>query len=365
MTFADDAQPETHPGLSGRVRPPAVLDLPEPIRSTAGQLTWRPLTQEDQAALLDLINRTESAQNAPRRTLLPEVVERLVGPAQRLATNTLGAVDTDGSLRAYGALESPSGDISIIRVFVHGGVDPELHGQGIGSALVPWQVLRAKQLLVERGQGVHARIVVFIDEYSPEQEDLFREAGFSPIRFYTRQLRDLSVPLPDYEPDGSLEIVPWSAELDEYVRLAHNEAFQDHWGSQPRSAQSWSQGRAQFAPDWSFVAIDRDRSTPGEPVVAGYLMSSRHEGNWAAAGYSSGFTELLGVVRSYRGRKLATALLVAAMRAYHAAGVDYAELDVDTENPSGAHVFYEQLGYRTRGVEQMFSIEFPRDGESR
>ena len=72
--------------------------------------------------------------------------------------------------------------------------------------------------------------------------------------------------------------MPWSTELDEQVRLAHNEAFADHWGSEPRTAQEWAQGRSMFAPTWSFAAIDE---ATGE--VAGYLMSARYEQDWAIA----------------------------------------------------------------------------------
>ena len=55
-------------------------------------------------------------------------------------------------------------------------------------------------------------------------------------------------PSPDPRPSCHIRIVPWSDELDEAVRLAHNEAFADHWGSEPRTAQEWTQGRSMFAP---------------------------------------------------------------------------------------------------------------------
>ncbi len=359
MAFSEKITSAIQPTLYERFAPPLELDHPEKVLSTRGPLTWHALTRADQGIVHRLIERIEIVEQAPKRTPLTEISEILDNCAGQIGSNTLGLFDDDGHLRAFGILETPSGDATVIRVFIHGGVDPELRQEGIGSALVAWQVGRAKQMLLEKDKNVHARIVVFIDSAALEQQKLFEDRGFSPIRFYKRQRRDLSRPLPQYRSDHTIEIVPWSEALDDRVRLAHNEAFQDHWGSQPRSTQSWAQGREQFAPQWSFVALDRTRATLGETVIAGYLMSSKRDANWNAAGYSSGFTDLLGVVRAYRDRKVATGLLVAAMRGYREHGVQYAELDVDTENPSGAHVFYESLGYEAHGVEQMLTIEFP------
>lgn len=75
------------------------------------------------------------------------------------------------------------------------------------------------------------------------------------------------------------------------------------------------------------------------------------------AGYPSGYTELLGVRRAWRGRGVAVALLTAAMRAYAADGMHYAELGVDTENPSGAHGLYASLGYEVFQGTSMWTIE--------
>ncbi|WP_448629289.1 GNAT family N-acetyltransferase [Cellulomonas soli] len=164
--------------------------------------------------------------------------------------------------------------------------------------------------------------------------------------------RSLAEPLPTAPQVPGVSVVPWTPELDEAVRVAHNEAFADHWGSEPRSVEVWQQGRAKFAPTWSFVALE---DATGE--VVGYALSDRFDQDWEVTGYTAGYTHLLGVRRPWRGRGLAVSLLRAAMAAYVADGMQYAEIGVDTANPSGAHGLYAALGYEVRHVSTMLSIE--------
>ena len=91
--------------------------------------------------------------------------------------------------------------------------------------------------------------------------------------------------------------------------------------------------------------------------VAGYLLSGRYEHDWPVIGYKAGYTDLLGVRRAWRGRRLARALLATVMAAYQADGMDFAELGVDTANQSGAHRLYEGLGYAVFHSSTLFSIE--------
>ena len=45
------------------------------------------------------------------------------------------------------------------------------------------------------------------------------------------------------------------------------------------------------------------------------------------------------------------------MRSFAGAGIEAAVLDVDTENPSGAHGLYASLGYTKEHGSRMHSIE--------
>ncbi len=59
----------------------------------------------------------------------------------------------------------------------------------------------------------------------------------------TRPLHgDGAVPVPQVVLDSGLRLVTYDRddrELDEKVRLAHNEAFAGNWGSEPRSREDW------------------------------------------------------------------------------------------------------------------------------
>lgn len=69
-------------------------------------------------------------------------------------------------------------------------------------------------------------------------------------------------------------------------------------------------------------------------------------GDKAVTGRLDGWIDLLSVVRSHRGRGVASALIIASLRSFQEAGFTHAALGVDSENPTGADRVYERLGFR-------------------
>jgi len=343
---------------------------------TAGDLAWRPAVADDAPALLTLKNAIAEADQEPFRETIAEVEELFTAPWRDVATDSLVGVDADGTLRAYAFVDTAPGDVTTVRTFLWGGVHPTHRGRGIGRELLAWEAARGRQLLAASGKEIPGRIALYGEDTDPpSKQRLYARLGFAPRRFYSDLRRDLAAPVPDVPLDGSLRVVPWSTELDEATRLAHNDAFRDHWGSEPRTTESWTHGRSEFAPQWSFLVVDddpdfdallADPSTDpetaaalraGEPLVVGYEMAGRYDEDFPVRGYTFGYTETLGVRRAYRGRKVAVAALAAGMRAFAADGMQYAALDVDTENPSGAHGLYASLGYEKVSGSRMYSIE--------
>ena len=358
--------------IAERVAAPDVVPVPH-----VEGLTWRPLVVEDAPELFRLIAAVEEHDQHPYRTALEETEEIFEGDWRDLPRDTLVGLDADGEPRAYASVETRPGDTTVVRAFVQGAVHPLWRGRGVGRQVIAWSTARARQLLAASGKELPARIAGYAQDDDELERRLFEAAGFTANRFYSNLRRDLSLPVPEVALGEGLRLVPWSPELDEATRLAHNDAFRDHWGSEPATPESWVHGRSMFAPEWSVLVVDDSPAavddSPAEgglpddgalagsagegPVVAGYLLSGRYEHDWPVQGYSSGYTETLGVRRAYRGRKIAVALLSAGMAAYKEGGVDFAELDVDTENPSGAHGLYASLGYEKTDGSRMYSIE--------
>ena len=344
--------PRPNPSLSVRAQAPA--RVPELPRDRG--LTWRPLGPGDLPELTRLTSTIEQLDRTPFRTSPEEVVEWLTGSWKDLSADTVGGFEASGALRAYALAELPPGDVSLLRSWVHGGVHPAYRGRGIGRDLVRWMDARGRQQLAAAGADAPARLVTFLEDDALDQRRLFEAAGFTPRRQYTAMRRDLRAPSPRVELPNGLRLLPWSPGIDEQIRLAHNEAFADHWGSQPQTVEQWSSGHAQAATSWSFAVLDQSATGP-EPAVVGYLMSARIEQDWPVLGYTYGYVHQLGVRRAWRGRGLSVALLGAAMDAYRADGMEYAVLDVDTENPTGAYGLYARVGFEPTHGAAMYTIE--------
>lgn len=310
--------------------------LPRPVPGS----TWRALSMEDHSLLTNLVERVEEADRASVRTTAQEVAQYFLDP---LDMRAVGAVGPDGSLHAFGIVRAASLDDGYVRATCSGGVEAESRFEGIGSALVEWQVATARDLIAQTSPSGRGIIVTHLDDESSGLVDILQATGFEARRWYTQMRRDLSEPIDDIDLPNHISIQRWDTELHDQVRQAHYRAFgetsEEGW---MRDLTTWGEGNDFFVPEWSFVALDKstDRSR-----VAGYLVSSRYEQDWEALGWTEGYTEVMGVLGEWRGIHIGSALMVRAMRAYRDDGMEYAGLDVDTDSQQPALQLYEQLGY--------------------
>ncbi len=329
----------------------AVPALPTPIPGLDGA-AWRPLSLGDAAAFVRLQEAARVADGG-EEVMTDEVARReLTDPHCPVATNTLGLALPDGSLAASIMVHERLAGTAARRVFLWGVTHPDRRRRGIGTTILGWGVARADEILAASADRRPGLVEAFRDERIRDAVALHEDAGFRPVRWYVDMRRDLREAIPAAPDLGGLRIrgygaaatdaQPPGARWAERVRLAHNEAFADHWGSEPIAVDVWARdfvGDPSFRGDLSFVALAGDE-------VAGYTVNYVAEADWLATGIREGWVGQLGVRRPWRGRGVATALLVRSMEAFRAAGLEAAILGVDVENPTGALGVYERVGFR-------------------
>ena len=303
-------------------------------------IRWRGLSLQDAEALCELAERISTRDHPTWSESVDEIREELSHSWIDIARDGLLALDVDGLPVAWGLVSVPPDPQTIVRVFLSGGVAPAHRGRGIGRRLLAWQHDRAREMLSESPQVMPAWVMSYAADRAPEHGALLQHLGFEPARYFTTLERALTEPHTAVVAPPEFVIEPYRASLSEQVRASKNAAFADHWGSQPTSRESWEsmQRLPSFRPELCRIA------RVGDEVVA-FLITEINEDDWARQGARSAYIGLVGTVREWRGRGLASVMLAQALEAYRAQGLDLAVLDVDTENPTGALGVYTRLGF--------------------
>ena len=324
--------------LHDRVQARPALELP----SGPPGFRWRMLRDTDAPLLTVLAERMSVRDHPSWSESLEEVEDELGRSWFRPATDGVLCEGPDGAPVAYGTVTMPPDPESLVRVFLGGGVDPVHRSRGIGRELLAWQHERARQLLASSPSTLPAWVMSHAADLAPEHGALLRRQGFEAARYFTtlecevaRHATQAAPPAP-----GGVTFTQFTAELSERVRRAKNSAFVDHWGSQPAGVEQWESmvGLSSFRPDLSRIALVDDE-------VVGFVTTEVNEDDWERQGFSSGYIGLVGTVRPWRRRGLASALLRAVLEAYSLEGLERAVLDVDTESPTGALGVYTALGF--------------------
>ena len=262
----------------------------QPLPALDLRLSWRAAGPCDLDAWAGLIARTAAVEQPvwfERRADLEQILESKNNPA---AANTILGFDPEGVARAYGRItKNRDGDKAIGFGCVH----PEWQGSGIGTGLLGWMEQRTRDRFAEdagttgnaedpggaRAAVPRPRLRLYMEQQHQHQAALYADSGYGVVRYFNEMHRPLNQTMPEAVLDPGLELVTFGPALHEPVRLAHNAAFRDHWGSEPRDEEAWGfvVNDPQARPDLSGVVLERSTGT-----VAGYQLAT-HDAEAALA----------------------------------------------------------------------------------
>jgi len=221
-------------------------------------------------------------------------------------------------------------DMDPTRVSAFGVVHPDHTGRGIGTALAGVVEDRAAQKAVGDARLFSAALTQ--DEVAAE---LLAGRGYNWARRFWHMEVELERGLQATNPPSGIELrrLDPESDLPAAYRILE-EAFEDHWDFSPMPYEEFldrSVHQDDFDPALWIIAVDAE-----EPV--GVLYGNEHtDRGWVAE---------LGVLRSHRGRGIATAMLRESFAEFERRGLARVRLNVDSDNLTGAVSLYERVGMR-------------------
>jgi mycothiol synthase len=296
---------------------------------------WRTLTAddlEDWSALTRAVSEHDDSNSAFSAA---ELGEELGYGSLDPARDTVAALDRELLVAAgivFPPVQRADGGY---RAEFDGWVHPAHRGRGVGSELLDRLVARARAAAAERFAGAAAPVSTSVVQ-AGDGEQLLLARGFRPVRYFHEMRAPSGGSLPA-DGDG-VAYLDYDPRCETEVYAAHMDAFRTHWGFAETPFEKWRgirTGSSMLRPACCTLAVDGD-------TVLGYVLS-----------YESATGQLylgqVGVRQAARGRGIARQMMQRVLAQARAAGYEWAELHVDSENADGAGALYTKAGFeRTR-----------------
>jgi mycothiol synthase len=276
----------------------------------AEALTWTELGEEHLTALMELAGAALDVDGG-----LPLFARSPLLRARLLQTRTLGAWHDDSLVAAVGV--GTGRDPATGTGLVH----PDWRRQGLGSRLLSWA----------DEQAGDADLLMTTESWSLSGEKLFTLHGFERT-FVEWVLRHDLDELPDVAAPDKIGIEPVTLAAGPELFATYRASFAARPGFVEPTAEEWLAELREgdgYRPELSSIA----RATDGTTV--GFLNIID---NWI---------DQVGVVPSWRGRRIGAYLVATALRSLSADGTHNAWLCVNDNNPAAG--LYRRLGFRDAG----------------
>ncbi|MEU8226106.1 GNAT family N-acetyltransferase [Kribbella sp. NPDC048915] len=302
----------------------------------------RPIDKGDVEAWAVLMAAKEQADHDGENYSAEDLIEELEHPGLDLVHDSIGLWAGDRMI-GYGIAHVATSVVDIDRVRTEGTIDPAWRRRGLGALLMQWLIRRAGELHAANHPETRGLVGAGTGSNNVGAATLLEKLGFKAERYFFDMRRPLDQPVPNSPISDGLRMTSYDPAYEEALRLAHFEAFSDHWGWTPPTPEQWragSVGSRAFRAQQSFLVLD------GETVAA-YVNGYEWEADTEATGVRELYIGQVGTRRAYRGRGLARATIAKVLTEAATAGYDRAGLGVDAENPTGALGLYENLGFTT------------------
>jgi mycothiol synthase len=294
----------------------------------------------DEPAILELFKAADEADQAERGLSAADLQEWMTGPGINPQSDFF--IAEAGNLPVgFIGVDALPGKNEAHNAFCNGVVHPRYRRRGIGVTLMQAAEARARELMRDYLPGLPKRLNTFCRDFQAANKALYESREMAPARYFFTMQRDLSAELPTAPLPEGLVVRAFQAGEEEAAYTAFDEAFRDHWGYEPLPFEIFRHeflDAPHFRPELWLLAWDGDQ-------VAGFNFNVVNPDYIERVGRKEGIIAEVGVRRPWRKRGLATALLARSLRVLREAGMDYAMLGVDTQNPHKAVRLYENVGF--------------------
>lgn len=312
-------------------------------------ITIRPATLTDVQAVTDLLN---------------ECAKHDIGVADTSVANKLGIwqsptfnVETDATLaftpanQLVGYLEFETDTDLLNDYFVDVYIHPAFVDQGIGDHLLQLAENRVEQNGA-KNQPVSLQTACWsIDESSKR---LFETNDYKLIRHFWMMEIKIEQPPPPVLPEGITIRTFVQGQDEQLTWQIREQGFADMWGFNPQTYELWEhqfiKSATNFDPSLWFLAFEGDT-----PIAMCLNFPNRTEDP------ELGWIKSLAVLRPWRKRGVAMALLQHTFAEFYRRGRPRVGLAVDGSSLTGANRLYERAGmkiYRQTNVyEKQFLLE--------
>ncbi|WP_242267996.1 N-acetyltransferase [Bacillus cereus group sp. BfR-BA-01352] len=298
-------------------------------------LNVKATSQEDLQQILKLCTTYDQAIYGEIDTTIEDITNSWKGID---VSKSSYVVMNEDEIIAYGILAGNEGQFPSA-VFVN----PDYMNQEIEHVI--WSKLEERATeLVSNSSCSNGTIITQANNFY--EEEVLGEAGFIPTRIWWGMGIELKkgIPTPIWPNNVTVRHYIQGVD-DERLHQAFNEAFADHWNSQPSTLKEFLQRteRDGFHPTfWSLAMVEEE--------VVGFIFCKKGTDNKAEITH-------LGVRRSNRKQGLGLALLHHAFGQLYEEGISKVHLNVDSENVTGAPRVYEAAGMEVQSKFVRFDKE--------
>jgi mycothiol synthase len=231
---------------------------------------------------------------------------------------------------------------------------PTWRRKGIGSAMHTWMEGRLQDVASEHPADQSRYFQASASQHEHGKMILLERLGYQPIRYYYEMVRPTLEDIPQVPLPPGLEIRPVLPEHYRQIWAACDETSQDEWGYSPPTEddyQSWTHDPVHFQPHLWQIVWD----TAHQQVAGHCLTFIDHENN-TKYNRKRGYTEGIGVGKTWRRRGLARAMIVRSLQALKSAGMTESALNADSENMSTR--LYEDCGFQIVRKDAIYRKKF-------
>jgi len=220
---------------------------------------------------------------------------------------------------------------------------PEWRRKGIGQTMLSWMEDHFREPAASDAPVLPRCFQVNVTQYQKGTACMLERAGYQAQRHFYEMVRPCLDDIIEFPLPEGLEIR--SVKPDQYPAIwkSGDDTSKEEWGYKEPSAQDYQEWLASphFQPDLWQVAweIKTDQ-------IMGQVLTFIDEDENKQFNRKRGYTEGIGVDRSWRRRGVARALISRSLQAQKAAGMEESALVADSDSTGNVIRLYESCGFQ-------------------